>query len=489
MKYYKDYIEVEPKTVGKRKKFDNNIYVLDIETTSYIVFEGKVYPAKHYKDLTDKQKKMCKVGGFMYIWQLSVNDTVYYGRTYRELDEFLMMLDDKDVKKIIFVHNLSFEFQFLKGYFTFKEVQARKSRHVMRCEFEEFNIRLQCSYYMSNCALKSLPKVFGLDVEKMVGDLDYSLLRNCLTPLDEKELKYCENDCLVVYKYILRELETYERVDKIPMTSTGKVRKELKDLTKDDWAYKCKVSKIYNSEPEIYAMLCEVFAGGYTHANYIHSTRILENVDSYDETSAYPYVMVAYDHFPMSLFRKCYVKDIEDLRPWNCYLLKVRFTGLECKYFNTFISSSKCRHIKGGAYDNGRIISAKELEISVTDVDLKFICDTYKYTTIEFLECYYSVADYLPKPLVNFILDKYVAKTELKGVDGKELEYSKIKNLFNGIYGMTVTNMICDKVIYDNINGWDEEELTNEEIEEKLIKEKKKGFLVFRLGNICYIYC
>jgi hypothetical protein len=214
----------------------------------------------YYKDLDEKQKKLCKFGANMYIWQLSVNDIVYYGRTYEELDEFLYELDDPDVKKIIFVHNLSWEFSFLKGYFNFENVQARKSRHVMRCKFFNYNLELQCTYYMSNCALKTLPEVFNLDVEKMVGDLDYSLLRNSKTPLTAKELKYCENDCLVVYKYILRELETYSRVDKIPITSTGKVRRELKERIKNDWAYKSKVRKIYNDDPLFYNLEIESFA-------------------------------------------------------------------------------------------------------------------------------------------------------------------------------------------------------------------------------------
>ena len=488
MKYYKEFKGIEPQIVGKRKKYDNNIFTLDIETTSYLVFKGQVYPAVKYKELNEKEKKQCYFGANMYIWQLSVNEEVYYGRTYEELDEMLYILDNIDVKRIIFVHNLSWEFSFLKGYFYFENVVARKSRHVMKCDFFNFNISLQCTYYMSNCALKNLPKVFKLDVEKMVGDLDYSLLRNSKTKLDEKELKYCENDCLVVYKYILRELETYERVDKIPITSTGKVRRELKEKIKNDWSYKGKVKKIYNINPEVYNLELEIFAGGYTHANYIHSDKILKNIDSYDETSAYPYVMVASNHFPMSEFKKCYIKKLEDLRYWNCYLLKVRFTGLECKYFNTFISMSKCRHIRGGAYDNGRIIRADTLEISVTDIDLRFICDTYNYKSIEFLDSYVAIADYLPKPLVEFILDKYVAKTELKGIEEKEVEYSKIKNLFNGIYGMCVTNMICDNVLYDNDLGWDEEELTNDEIDDKLLKEKNKGFLSFAWRCFLYIY-
>ena len=116
-------------------------------------------------------------------------------------------------KKYVFIHNLSFEFQFLKCHFKFVDVLARKSRKVMRCRFEKYNIELRCSYMMSNCALKYLPNLYKLPVEKLICDLDYTKIRNDKTILTSEELKYCENDCLVVYYYIKEELKTYERVD------------------------------------------------------------------------------------------------------------------------------------------------------------------------------------------------------------------------------------------------------------------------------------
>ena len=54
--------------------------------------------------------------------------------------------------------------------------------------------------------------------------------------------------------------------------------------------------------------------------------------------------------------------------------------------------------------------------------------------------------------------------------------------MFNSIYGMSVTNTIRNDIEYDNTSGWIEKELTNEEILEKLEKEKKKGFLSFSTG-------
>ena len=165
------------------------------------------------------------------------------------------------------------------------------------------------------------------------------------------------------------------------------------------------------------------------------------------------------------------------------YLLVVKFNGLKCKYYNNFISQSKCREIKKGEYDNGRIISAESITITLTDVDFYFLLDTYKYDSYEILESYYSVYDYLPKQFIEFVLEKYVNKTAFKNVEGKEVEYAKEKNKFNALYGMSVTNMIRDEVEYDNELDWlPDRELTNEEIIEKLNEEKKKAFLSFSYG-------
>jgi len=70
---------------------------------------------------------------------------------------------------------------------------------------------------------------------------------------------YCENDCLVVYYYILKELEDYINVYKIPLTSTGHVRRELQEITSKDWAYRKKVNKAINTDPHIYNMMLDAF--------------------------------------------------------------------------------------------------------------------------------------------------------------------------------------------------------------------------------------
>lgn len=289
MKYWNVYHGHKSDIMGKRKKFDNTIYTFDIETSSYLKINDEIIPAIKYESLSEEQRNKAEKCSCMYIWQFSINDQVYFGRTWKELEKFLDLLEENTPeRKICFVHNLAFEFQYLKSYFEFTDVTARKSRKVMTALFKKYNMMLKCSYIMSNCALKYLPDLFQLPVQKMVGDLDYSLIRTPATPLTDKELKYCEYDCLVVYHYILNELKTYETVSNIPTTSTGKVRRELKELVMTDFKYKRLVSKSINNDPIIFNRLNQAFMGGYTHASYVFADRIMEDVDSWDFTSSYP---------------------------------------------------------------------------------------------------------------------------------------------------------------------------------------------------------
>ena len=482
MLYWNKFSHHEAETKGKKRKYDGTIYSFDIETTSYYILYGKQYKGLNYLKLTEKEKRDAIPMSHMYIWMFGINEQVYYGRTWDELKLFLQKLNEcVPIRKYVFVHNLAFEFQFLKSIFDFSEVSARKSHKVMTAILDDYNIMFKCSYMMSNCALKYLPELFKLPVEKMVGDLDYTLDRTSITPLSEKELKYCENDCLVVYHYILNELKTYEDVKHIPTTSTGKVRRELQDLTRTDFKYRRIVGRAINTDPHVYNMLQDAFMGGYTHANWVFTDEIIKNVDSYDETSAYPYVLVTCK-FPSSEFRKCNITKLSQMSRRLCYLLRVKFTNIKCKYLNNFISASKCKNIRGAKYDNGRIIEATELEMTLTDIDFYFILDTY-VCNYKIEECYFATYNYLPKVFINFVLDKYENKTKYKDDKEHELDYQKEKNKFNSLYGMSVTNTIRDNVVFDNeIKRWSETELTNEEIIEKLKYEKKKAFLSFAYG-------
>lgn len=267
MKHWSEYRFHIPKIQGKRNKYDNTIYTFDIETTSYLILDNKIYKASDYLNLTKEEQERCMFQSLMYIWQLSIDDTVYYGRTWQELKFFIEKIEQNAVdekgrklKKYFFVHNLSYEFQFLRNVFLFKNVFSRKSRKVIKCEIENFNVEFRCSYYMSNCSLDRLAKTYNLNVRKLLGNLDYNKIRTPITEMTKEELEYCENDCLVVYEYIKKELEQYFTIKNLPLTSTGHVRKEMKEnVVHENWNYINKVRKSINIDPHVYNLLLKAF--------------------------------------------------------------------------------------------------------------------------------------------------------------------------------------------------------------------------------------
>lgn len=150
-----------------------------------------------------------------------------------------------------------FEFQFLRNHFEFEEVFARKSRHVMKAKLKKYNIEFRCSLMMTNTKLEKLPEIYGLDTEKLVGNLDYDKIRNSKTELTEKELAYCENDCLVLYKYIQKELLQYIDMKAIPLTQTAHVRKELREIVKKDWKYLWEARRSMTTDGHTYNMMVD----------------------------------------------------------------------------------------------------------------------------------------------------------------------------------------------------------------------------------------
>lgn len=154
-----------------------------------------------------------------------------------------------------------YEFTYLRNVLNFKSVFARKSRKVMKAILEDFNIEFRCSFYLSQVKLERLSSVYQLNVEKQVGLLDYNEPRSPITDLTEDELKYCEYDCLVLYEYIKLMREKFTTVKNIPLTSTGIVRRELKEVLAKDKKYKYVVRNCLNTEGEIYDVLVSSFYG------------------------------------------------------------------------------------------------------------------------------------------------------------------------------------------------------------------------------------
>ena len=165
MKYWTEFYFIEKKTVGKKQNslYDNNIFTFDIETSSLFRLNNKIYSTSEYLKLDKKEQEEAEFFAIMYIWQFSINETVYYGRTWEEFKQFIKNLDKViPEKKFVFVHNLSFEFQFLRNILKFKNVFARKSRKPLKFELEDLNFEFRCTLHMTNCKLEQLSSVYKI---------------------------------------------------------------------------------------------------------------------------------------------------------------------------------------------------------------------------------------------------------------------------------------------------------------------------------------
>ena len=448
------YSELKFKAVRKRgaRTFKKTDYILnypiafDIETSSFYNEDGEKT-------------------AIMYIWTLAIGDNIIIGRTWNEFVEVIKTLSEllnlgQHRRAYIYVHNLAYEFQFMRHYFTWEEVFAISERKPAKAVTTD-GIEFRCSYIESGYNLETIGKnLKKYPVRKMVGDLDYSKIRHSGTPLNNKELGYCINDVKILISYIKEKMEQYGDITKLSLTKTGYTRRycRSKCLGRQNFDYKKLIETLTINDPEEYEQLKRGFQGGYTHANAAYFDEILNNVISYDFTSSYPAVMLA-EMYPMSRgerLENVSRETFEESLKYYCCLFDIEFINLRpVKEYDHYISASRCfDHSKDLVEDNGRVVSASMLKTTITEQDFEIIkkfytCDTYRISNfIRYKK------DYLPKPFIECIISLYEDKTKLKGVKGKEAEYQAAKENLNSLFGMCCTDIIQKENKYSNAYGW-----------------------------------
>lgn len=427
---------------------------LDIETSSFV---------------KNGEKKAT-----MYIGAIDINHVIYFFRSWNELIEamdalyeFFRLSDNK--RLLIYVHNLSYEFQFMRKWFAWDKVFALSEREVVYAITNGFEFR--CSYKLSGYSLSNLAKIRKLPIKKLDEDYDYKLLRTSDSELEEDVYKYLINDVEIIIYYIEQLLKEEKEISLIPLTKTQYVRRYTRNQC-NSFKYK-KLIKNLEIDIEEYSYLKKAFAGGFTHANILNSNKVFENVSSYDFTSSYPAVMIA-EKFPMSSSEQIENPSddiVEESIKNYCCIIELKMYNVESKFIaDNPLSLSKCNVVGKKEIDNGRIISADYIETVITEQDLFTIKEFYNIEKIEYVKIYRYIKNYLPTEFIKAILDLYKIKTELKGVEDRETEYLNSKEMLNSEYGMTVTDILRDTIEYKN----DEWGIGEMDIEEQIDKYNNK---------------
>ena len=444
----------------------------------------------------DGEKQAC-----MYAFVFGINGKCIIGRTW---DEFMYICNyisnrymlDRTHRLIVYVHNLAYEFQFIQHLFHWEQIFALEKREPVKC-VTTIGIEFRCSYLLSGYSLAHVGKnLHRYKIQKMVGDLDYSLIRHSKTKLTDKELGYILHDGLVVMAYIQEKIEDEGNITFLPLTKTGYVRKYCRKqcLSSNNpkkrvhtfIQYRMLMSSMQIQSVFEYQQLKRAFQGGFTHANAIYSTHVIENVGSYDECSAYPYAMVS-EQYPMGKGKIVEIhstKEFLSYLKYYCCLFDITFIDLESTTsIDHPISFSKIRDTGHIITDNGRVVSGDKFTTTITEQDFLIYRKFYKWKQIRVKNMIIYKKGYLPTPFVKSILDLYIKKTELKGVEGKEVEYMNSKEQLNSCYGMCVTDICRDEIVYDE-NGEENWSSSQADIETELNKynASKNRFLFYPWG-------
>ena len=432
----------------------------DIETTTYqmsIIDDEPQYNA------------------FMYQWQFCIDDKVIMGRTW---DEFLELLEK--LRKnlglsqahyfVVYVHNLPFEFQFMRNFVKITEVFSLERRKVVKCIVNDA-FEFRCSYKLSNMSLqKFVSSTPGALYWKKGGDLDYSIIRTPKTVLAEEEIAYCYNDVRGLREAIMYLLSSEkDTLATVPMTSTGYVRREFRAAFNKNKRNHY-LFKEMALDPFIYALLKTATRGGNCHCNptlsgAVDERNVFNNVGSYDMSSAYPAVMTQCK-FPMSSFikraNKMSIIDKLITAGTHALIIDCVFYNLKIKTTNTvpYIPKAKttklaCIHQdddnKKIRIDNGRVLQAEVCGMVLTDIDWKIIKSQYNFDEeVEILNLYSAKYDYLPIELREKVIEQYTDKCKLKF--GDPYLYMKYKNKINADFGMMLTDICRRKITYDPLH-------------------------------------
>lgn len=472
------------------------------------------------KEIPDNDKR-----ALMYVWQIAINGRVIIGRTW---DQFIELCDylteeyalSEERRLVIWVHNLSFEFQFIKDLFEWSNVFALKS-HKPIYAVTIGGIEFRCSYILSNLSLENVAKsLTQFKLRKKVGDLDYDQIRHNSTPLTKKELGYICYDVLIVSAYIYEALSHERRhmISELPLTATGYCRRYVRNKClsgsgrkKEDEQYKRyhdMISRLTISGVDEHNLLLRSFAGGYVHGNVSLVGHILfggscsKGIKSVDLASAYPGALCS-EYFPMSKGEKIKISSYKELN----FNLKTYCCIFDCTFINlrpkavpdNYISISKCWHANhipdndqyrqkiNAVTNNGRLVSADQISISITNVDYEIIHKMYEWDQISIGLFYRYKKGYLPKPIIEAILYLFKNKTELKGIEGQEDFYMKQKQLLNSCFGMMVTSINPPVNEYKD-GKWAEPVIEDPEKAIEKYNKSKKRFLFYPWGIFCTAY-
>ena len=425
---------------------------------------------------------------------------------------------DNPYKIVVFVHNLSYEFQFIKDFFKFEKILCTSNRKIIAAETDQIVFR--CSYFLSNQNLDNFLKNENVPEIFRKTNMDYLVERYPWTPLTVEEEIYCANDVKGLHIALEHRISQChnEDINNLPLTSTGYVRKACRKACTGNKnnRYRFKRERL---DKKTFEMCHDAFRGGNTHANRHYVNKIVHDLGQEDVRSEYPAMLLLYD-YPTKFFDLKPFKQnefdyyLKNHKKW-AMLIKVAFKNIRLKDPEAtpvpYLSTAKCDHLafnyskkdnsakkkykKSLQVDNGRILEAAYLETICTEQDYLILKNQYVWQDEKITQVKVSKKKPIPKELRQQILKFFYDKTSLKQEEDSPdfdadiaYNYARAKELLNGIYGMHVTNPCKEDYTFNEDTHEVESNLrpTEELLDEYY--ESFSSFLSYQVGIWCTSY-
>lgn len=454
--------------------------------------------------------------GWVYQWAFRFCRETAYGRTPSELMAALRKVEEVNklssdgVHCVIYIHNSSYDLAYLKDYF-FREygtedfqMLAASNHHYITFEVGPWIVR--CSYRLANRSLAKWGRDLGIKDKKKSGLIDYNKRRFPDTKLMRDDWLYMLYDVIALEECVLEEMRLAgDNLNKIPLTSTGYVRRDTRKEAATDRKNREELKKTA-LDRKSYGDCRMSFSGGLTHGNrFVAGKTVRGKIRHRDLRSAYPSEIRVSDRCPRGKFvlyyewepgLTCTWDEVDELAKTNACLITVIVSDMKLRQGVTLPYAQECKFALAAhndyipvVVDNGRLVKTKgRTTVTLTEIDWDIIRRQYDMKTqIIAVRCAKAgrYPDYLLRVTDQYYHGKYKYKKLVKQLEKEgapesaiidaNASLAKSKARLNGIYGMTATDIVRINYKMDPETGeWTHSELTTSLIEESLESYYKK---------------
>ena len=455
--------------------------------------------------VTDKTGK--PLFAFLYHIQICINGTYFSMRDIRCVVPFFTTLcqevrKHKEKKRqpilVIWVANLGHEYAFLKKQLA----KVGISDLFAKDEREPLRICLQSCVELRECiglfgrSLDDIAKNYT-QTKKLVGDLDYDLIRTPHTELSETEKAYCRNDVVILDELSEVAFKKFTDVGlKIPMTATGILRQKCKRaISNIRCEYKANEKLMPKTEFEYYIMRRYMFAGGLSGTSPIYAGKFIPLSKCADITSDYP-AQINHRLYPAGELIECSPEKIMTHK--GCFKILLFTCNLRPKTKHAVISKEKVLNFKDTTncefttqctdcvVINGKILFGNNVCLMLNDVDIKALSELYYFENIMLYRTwYFTKKSRAPKFLRDCMNEDYLTKQQLKATGQSDtIIYKEAKAHVNSYFGMTCTRLYDCLYCYDD----DIEDIKPRDSDLSYEQQRQKMWLSPYIGYWCTSY-